>query len=635
MMAVCRRLLAQYYSEETSSAGLGVRRSLISWLVCLAILLGAGSPRCQSTEQANGFGRGVIRRVLIRRHNVFGAEEKRRGIFGDDDWLDLFPLGADIRWLAGPDKLDIAQWANRIHFKTQESVIKNELPFHVGDKVDLSLLKETERNLRSLGIFRDAEVTASELGPGSAQIDVVTWDAWTLDPEFSLSFLGGGNVTGGFGLAEYNLFGFGKAAEIFYSQELYRHVTVIGYNDPHIFNTYWHGVTQLSEDSDGRIRNLLLEYPFFSVQAPYAASVTPSYVVDQERLFAQNEDKYRRIQTAVGASAEYALVATPGLVRRTGVRYQEWDDTFQQAGTNPSPQALGLENRRTHAFELTFTEWHPHFIKTYYLDQLGRPEDKDLGFAWGLRAGYSPTAAGASKNEFVVGTTAVTGFHPADDTYAWLYAQAAGRERAGGLEDAFLTGEGIVYQRLPKIMRRAQTFVADFRLDLSSGLYNDHEFVAGGDDGGLRGYPVNYVGGTRRMMLHLEDRLMVVKDLLHLVSLGGVAYFDGGEVWGRGRELSSGNVLASLGVGLRVAGTRGSLQIPVRLDFGVALVHHAGVNAVDVATGSGQAFGTFGLPFYAQDNAVTVAENLAPDQSPSPYPLASPFSYPGPVFTEY
>ena len=36
-------------------------------------------------------------------------------------------------------------------------------------------------------------------------------------------------------------------------------------------------------------------------------------------------------------------------------------------------------------------------------------------------------------------------------------------------------------------------------------------------------------------MVHLEDRLMIAQDLFHLVSLGGVVFFDGGEVWGRGR----------------------------------------------------------------------------------------------------
>ena len=136
-------------------------------------------------------------------------------------------------------------------------------------------------------------------------------------------------------------------------------------------------------------------------------------------------------------------------------------------------------------------------------------------------------------------------------------------------------------------------------------------------------------------MAHLEDRVTIAEDLFHLISVGAVAFFDGGEIWGRGRSLEASNFLASVGVGLRIAGTRGTLQIPVRLDFGIPLIHHVGVNAVDIGTGSGNAFGIFGRPFYAQDNSVSVPENFAPDQTTSPYPYTSPFTTQGGAFPDY
>lgn len=612
-----------------------LRRGLSVFVMMVAMATGARPGDCAGPGE---FGRRVIRHVRIERQNVFNSEEKRKGLFGDDPWMDRLPLGAEVRWLAGPDKMDIAGWANRIHFKTQRSVIERELLFKEGDPLELSLLTETERNLRSFGILRNANVGWEPDDPDGANVNVFTQDAWTLVPEVSLSFLGGSNVTGGIGIAEYNLFGFGKAAEVFHSAGLYRNLDIIGYNDPRVWGTHWHLLATGSEDNDGRIRNLLLEYPFYSIEVPLSVALAPSYVVDRERLFSipsKEPVEFRRIQTAMAASAEYALVATHELVRRVGVRYQEWDDTFTSVPGNPTVTRLGLQDRRTHALELTYTEWWPDFIKAYFLDELGHPEDKDLDFAYALRLGYSPQVIGASSNALVLGSSFSLGGRLRRGTYSWLYLQTAGRAHAGRLSDAFVTAETIVYQRLPKIEDRAQTFVADARLDLSSGLFRDHEFVAGGDDGGLRGYPVNFIGGTQRMMVHLEDRLMIAQDLFHLVSLGGVVFFDGGEVWGRGRYFGASNFLASVGLGLRAAGTRGSLQIPVRLDFGIPLVHHVGVNAADIATGSGQAFGYFGRPFYAQDNAVSVPENLAPESHISPYPFASPFSSPGPTFSNY
>jgi hypothetical protein len=586
------------------------------------------------------FGHRVIRHIRIIRENVFTEEEQKKGLLGDDEWMDRFPLGADFRWLNGPHGLDIVGWANWIHIKTRAQVIERELLFQQGEVDNPSVLAETERNLRGIGILRNAHVTSTpdEKDPGAATVDVVTEDAWTLEPKISLAFLGGSHVTGGAGIAEYNLLGFGKAAEIFHGSELYRSLNILGYNDPRVFGTHWHLLTIGTENTDGRIRSMLLEYPFYSIRVPFSLTLAPSYIVDRERLFAPPEPiptTFRRIQTAIAAEGNLALVAKPDLVRRIGLRYEEWDDTFTQAQNYPSTTQLGLMNRRTHALEATYTEWWPHFVKAFFLDELGHPEDKDIGFAYGLRVGYSPEALGASSNELVMGSSMSLGGHFSAGTYSWLYLQTAGRERAGRLIDSFATAEGIIYQRLPAVMNRPQTFVADVRGDLSSGLFHDHEFVAGGDDGGLRGYPVNFIGGSRRLMTHFQDRVAIAQDLFHLISVGAVGFFDGGEIWGRGRALEASNFLASVGVGLRIAGTRGTLQIPVRIDFGIPLVHHVGVSAIDFGTGSGPAFGTFGRPFFAQDNAVSVPENFAPDQTTSPYPYTKPFTAQGGAFPDY
>ncbi len=100
-----------------------------------------------------------IRHIRIVRQNVFTDEEQKLGLLADDAWMDRLPLGAEIRYLNGPEKMDIIGWANRIHIRTRESVIENELLFHRGEAVDPAILTETERNLRALGIFRDAHVS--------------------------------------------------------------------------------------------------------------------------------------------------------------------------------------------------------------------------------------------------------------------------------------------------------------------------------------------------------------------------------------------------------------------------------------------------------------------------------------------
>ncbi len=603
-------------------------------LLALSLLWSSGPARAQTLPASVESPAPVIDRIRIVRENVFDAEEKRAGIMGDTRFLVEHPWGVRLAILTGPDDLNIAGWANRIHFKTRPSVIESQLLFKPGEPVDLARLMETERNLRSVGFLRNASVYYEPVAAGHAEVTVLTQDAWTLEPQLAVSDIGGGHVVGQAGISESNLFGFGKEAELDHDSERYRNVDFVGYQDPDVWGTHWHLLAQGTEDSDGRVRSALLEYPFWSLEVPDSVGASFSHISDQERLFSQDGNGFRRWQTAATFEAGHALTVEQDLVRRIGLRYQLWDDSFAGPPGSGARPAFGLESRRTSALELSFTEWHPDFIKAYYLDSLGHPEDRDTGWALQTRLGYSPSALGASRSEFVMGTSSRVGFDFHDQTYGWFFAQASGREGGGQVHDGFVTLEGLGYQRLPDLFDRRQTLVLDARTDLSSGLFNDHEFVMGSDDGGLRGYPINYLAGTRRMLFHVEDRVMMVEDLLHLISLGVVGFADAGQVWGRGRDLSSTNMLASIGVGLRLASTRGRFQFPIRFDFAIPLFHHAGVGAADFSTGAPQEFGTFGQPFIADGNSLADPENLAPDTVTSPYPNASPFTIPGGSFND-
>lgn len=603
-------------------------------LLAASVLMVCG-PSAAQTTASSGEPPAVIDRITIVRQNVFTSAEKRSGILGDTPLLNEHPWGARLTRLLGPDELDIAGWANRLHFKSQPEVIAPQLLFEHGRPLERSVLDETERNLRSLGVLRDASVSEQLTSPGHSDVTVLTQDAWTTNPLLAFSLIGGGHVTGEIGISESNLFGFGKAAEFFRSSERFRDVDFVGYNDPQVWGTHWHLLAEGSEDSDGRVRGALVEYPFWSLEVPDSAGAGLAHVADQERLFSQQGHLFRHWQTATSFEADRALTAQPDLVRRVGLRYQRWDDSFAPPPAPALNPAFGLEGGRTSALELTFTEWHPDFVKAYYLDQLGHPEDRDVGWALQTRLGYSPAALGATRSEFVMGTAASLGMRIRDQTYGWLRLQASGREGGGRVRDGFVTVEGIGYQRLARLLNRQQTLVVDARADLSSGLFRDHEFAVGSDDGRLRGYPINFRAGTRRMLFHIEDRLGIVEDLLHLVSLGCVAFVDAGQVWGRGRSLAASGMLASAGVGLRLSSTRSRFQFPVRLDFAIPLFHHAGVSAADFSTGGGQEFGSFGQPYASEQNSIADPENLAPDSEASPYPNAAPFNYPGSSFTQF
>jgi len=620
----------------------GRRDRIALWLGSLAFVAGSLALPCphssayaQTAPSASPSPVPIIDHITIVRQNVFDAEERRVGIMGDSRLFIAHPWGVKLATLTGPDDLDIAGWANRIHIKTRPWLIQSDLLFRTGQPLDYSLLQETERNLRALDFLRDASVTGQLTSPGHADVTVLTQDAWTLVPVVAVSDVGGTHIIGAIGISETNLFGFGKYAEYYFSGEHYRNVNYAGYEDPGIWGTHWHLAAQGSEDSDGETRGALLEYPFWSLGIPDSVGASVEHISDQEHLFSQDGDQFRRWQTGASFDAQHAFEADQELVRRIGLRYQYWTDSFANPPAPASNPALGLEPRRTSALELSLTEWHPDFVKAFYLDELGHPEDRDVGWALQTRLGYSPSVLGASRSELVMGSSASLGGHLRDETYGWLWLQTSGREGGGKVRDGLVTLEGIGYQRLADFFHHDQTLVADARADLSSGLYRDHEFVIGSGDGYLRGYPVNYLAGTRRMLFHVEDRVELVEDLLHLVSLGVAAFGDAGEVWGRGRSLSGSSMLASVGIGLRFSSTRLGTQIPLRLDFAIPLFHHAGVSPADFSTGGGQEFGIFGQPYANDENSIADPEHLAPDSEASPYPNASPFALRGSSLSNY
>ena len=68
--------------------------------------------------------------------------------------------------------------ANAIRVKTRPGVVRRELLFEVGDPVDLATMAETERNLRSLGVFRDVLIDTLRV-EGKLAVGVRTADGWS------------------------------------------------------------------------------------------------------------------------------------------------------------------------------------------------------------------------------------------------------------------------------------------------------------------------------------------------------------------------------------------------------------------------------------------------------------------------
>ena len=81
--------------------------------------------------------------------------------------------------------------ANRFHSVTKEKVIRTEILLNQGDSLDLQLMAESERNLRTLDFLGKAEIRIDTIGPDSVNVEVYTEDQWSLIPSYIIEAGGG------------------------------------------------------------------------------------------------------------------------------------------------------------------------------------------------------------------------------------------------------------------------------------------------------------------------------------------------------------------------------------------------------------------------------------------------------------
>jgi hemolysin activation/secretion protein len=116
-----------------------------------------------------------------------------------------------------------------------------------------------------------------------------------------------------------------------------------------------------------------------------------------------------------------------------------------------------------------------------------------------------------------------------------------------------------------------QLFHVGLELDVAHRLDGENQLLLGGDSG-LRGYPLRFQEGDRRVLVTVEQRVYFPWDVLKLFRLGAAVFFDAGEAWfadeDRPEELG---LLKDVGLGLRIDSTRSGRRHIVHLDVAYPL----------------------------------------------------------------
>jgi hemolysin activation/secretion protein len=112
-----------------------------------------------------------------------------------------------------------------------------------------------------------------------------------------------------------------------------------------------------------------------------------------------------------------------------------------------------------------------------------------------------------------------------------------------------------------------------------------------GGDNGLRGYPLRFQSGTRRVLLTAEQRFYTDWYPWRLFRVGGAAFVDAGRAWG-GLAANTGHDgwLTDVGFGLRIVSVRAAFNNVLHIDLAFPLNSNGSVKKTQLLVKSKNSF---------------------------------------------
>jgi hypothetical protein len=452
--------------------------------------------------------------------------------------------------------------ANALHFRTRAQTVRRVLPFGPGDRLTVAVIEEAERLLLTRRYLYDTRIRPVAWRDGVVDVEVRTRDTWTLYPGIGVA-LAGGESSSAVSLREYNLFGTGTTLVVSRFSNVDRSGTEWA-----IANDRAPGGLSLgfesSNNSDGDRRLARVARPFNTLDTRWAAGVQAAQDDRIDSVYNAGEiaSQYRYRVDRAEVFGGWSTGRIDGRVHRHSVGVSLTDETYATEPGLVAPPQLNPDDRLVGPFyRWEFIE--DRIVKRTNLNQVARPEFVAMGLQSALQLGWAARTFGSSRDALLYAGTVSRGFEP-------LPAHTL-------LASAALSGQytdGRAYRQL--LGARAQYFVPhapnrNFYVSLAGDLFTNpaplDTLLLGGDNG-LRGYPLRYQAGTRRVLLTLEERLYTDQFWFNLFRVGAAAFVDVGRAWGGDNvnRIDPG-WLADAGIGLRIFPVRASLANSLHVDL--------------------------------------------------------------------
>jgi len=468
--------------------------------------------------------------------------------------------------------------ANRVHVETRSWVIRRGLLFRSGERLRAHAIEETERLLRGARYLYEVRIRPTAWRNGVVDLEVATRDTWTLYPTFTLSRTGGVTRTE-FGLSDLNLLGTGSELSVSSFRDAERSGRALDFSNDHALGRWTSLRLSLADNSDGSKTSFSALRPFYELDARRSAGLL---ALDHDRVESvynagERVAGYRHRERTLDVFGGWSDGLVDGWVGRTTLGWSLRDDNFATEPGRTPPRHLPPDLTLAGPY-LRYELIEDRFDQTENRNQIGRPEYFAMGLNASVQIGWAAQRLGSSYDALLYGARLSRGFTPRYEHTLLASVALHGRYAAGEIRRQQIGAELEYF--VPRQRRRL--LYASLAVDA---LINPDpsDFLYLGGDNGLRGYPLRYQAGTRRVLLTLEERLYTGAFPWRLLRIGAAAFVDVGRAWGgTNPNLINPGWLVNVGLGLRLFSVRTAFGNVLHLDAALPLQPAGDVQGVTV-----------------------------------------------------
>lgn len=470
------------------------------------------------------------------------------------------------------------RWANRFHPITKEYVLEDLILFEEEQIYDARQIDESARILRARKYLYDANIRPVRSCDNRVDIEVITRDVWSFNPDVSFSRSGGVSKHR-FSIRDVNLLGTGKQLTLVTKKDAERKSKELHYKDNNISGSRIRTRIIIADNDDGSDQYLGLALPFYALNSKRAWNLKYEHIdrIDTQYFLGEKVTEIGHEIDENHLSYGFSKGLAEGSVHRWLIGYGYRRDRFSLGDLLPPPTDYPMEKTLHYPF-FSYQYLQDNFAKSFNLDQIHRTEDLHLGKNFGFLGGYADEAFGSDQDRFVYKGKF-------SDTLSFkkgvLWQHALKWEGKWNFETRKTEDLLIEYgMRYFRGQTKHRSFVASFSGIYSKNLNTNEQVVLGGETG-LRGYDRKFLTGDRMVLLSLEERMYSDFHLFNLVRFGWAIFVDAGKAWNPQTNNGTDNdLLVNAGFGLRLASSKADAGKILHIDLAYPLKHkdHPGVD---------------------------------------------------------